>query len=53
MWLAPKLILVATFGTYVVSGHKLTPPIAFTTMSVFGYMQFILQFLPNSISVVL
>ena len=28
MWLVPKLILAATFGTYVALGNHLTPPIA-------------------------
>jgi hypothetical protein len=52
MWLAPKMILAAIFATYVLTGHELTAPIAFTVMSLFSYMQFYLQFLPNSISVV-
>jgi len=52
MWLAPKMILVATFATFVLTtGLPLTPPVAFTIMSLFAYLQFILQFLPNSISV--
>jgi ATP-binding cassette subfamily C (CFTR/MRP) protein 1 len=54
MWLAPKMILVATFATFVLTtGDALTPPVAFTVMSLFGYLQFILQFLPNSISIVI
>lgn len=53
MWLAPKMILVATFATFVLTGGVLTPPIAFTMVSLFSYLQFILQFLPNSISIVL
>lgn len=53
MWLTPKMILAATFGTYVALGHNLTPPIAFSIMSLYGYIQFYLQFLPNSVSVVL
>jgi ATP-binding cassette subfamily C (CFTR/MRP) protein 2 len=53
MWLAPKMILAATFATYVLTGGTLDPPVAFTIVSVFSYLQFILQFLPNSISVVL
>lgn len=52
MWLAPKMILAAIFATYVLTGGELTAPIAFTVMSLFSYMQFYLQFLPNSISVV-
>jgi ABC-type bacteriocin/lantibiotic exporter with double-glycine peptidase domain len=52
MWLTPKMILVATFGTYVVIKGSLTSPIAFSFMSLFGYMQFYLQFLPNSLSIV-
>lgn len=52
MWLAPKMILVATFATFVLStGLALTPPVAFTVVSLFSYLQFILQFLPNSISI--
>jgi hypothetical protein len=53
MWLTPKMILVATFGTYVALGEELTAPVAFSFMSLFGYMQFYLQFLPNSLSVVI
>jgi hypothetical protein len=53
MWLTPKLILVATFGTYVALGEPLTAPVAFAFTSLFGYMQFYLQFLPNSLSVVI
>jgi hypothetical protein len=53
MWLAPKMILAVTFATFVLSGNELTPPIAFTVMSLFTYMQFYLQFLPNSLSVVI
>lgn len=52
MWLAPKMILVATFATFVLAtGEALTPPVAFTVVALFSYLQFILQFLPNSISV--
>ena len=52
MWLAPKMILVATFATFVLTtGEALTPAVAFTVMSLFSYLQFILQFLPNSISI--
>lgn len=53
MWLVPKLILAATFGTYVALGNKLTAPIAFSIMCLYGYVQFYLQFLPNSLSVVI
>lgn len=52
MWLTPKMILVATFGTYVALGNELTAPIAFPFMALFAYVQFYLQFLPNSLSVV-
>lgn len=52
MWLAPKMILAAIFATFVLTGGKLTAPIAFTVMSLFSYLQFYLQFLPNSLSVV-
>jgi hypothetical protein len=47
------MILVATFATFALTGGNLTPPVAFTVVSLFAYLQFILQFLPNSISVVL
>lgn len=53
MWLVPKLILAATFGTFVALGNNLTPPIAFSIMCLYGYIQFYLQFLPNSLSVVI
>jgi hypothetical protein len=53
MWLVPKLILAATFGTYCAMGNHLTPPIAFSIMSLYGYIQFYLQFLPTSLSVVI
>lgn len=53
MWLTPKMILVATFGTYVATGETLTAPVAFSFMSLFAYLQFYLQFLPNSLSVVI
>jgi hypothetical protein len=49
MWLTPKMILVATFGTYVIN-HELDAPVAFSFMSLFAYLQFYLQFLPNSLS---
>ncbi len=53
MWLTPKMILAATFGTFVATGGELTAPIAFSVMSLFAYIQFYLQFLPNSLSVVI
>jgi uncharacterized membrane protein len=53
MWLTPKMILVATFGTFVAFDNDLTAPVAFAFTSLFGYMQFYLQFLPNSLSVVI
>jgi hypothetical protein len=53
MWLTPKMILVATFGTFVATGGILTAPVAFSFMSLFAYMQFYLQFLPNSLSIVI
>jgi ATP-binding cassette subfamily C (CFTR/MRP) protein 1 len=53
MWLTPKMILVATFGTFVAIGGDLTAPVAFSFMSLFGYVQFYLQFLPNSLSIVI
>jgi ATP-binding cassette subfamily C (CFTR/MRP) protein 1 len=52
MWLTPKMILVATFGTFVAIGGDLTAPVAFSFMSLFAYVQFYLQFLPNSLSIV-
>jgi hypothetical protein len=53
MWLSPKMILVATFGAFVYSGGELTAPIAFSVMSLFAYIQFYLQFLPASLSIVI
>ncbi len=53
MWLTPKLILAATFGTFVAMGGALNPPAAFAIMNLYGYIQFYLQFLPTSISVVI
>lgn len=53
MWLTPKLILAATFGTFVAMGGALNPPTAFAIMNLYGYIQFYLQFLPTSISVVI
>ncbi len=47
------MILVATFGTFVATGGDLTSAIAFSFMSLFAYVQFYLQFLPNSLSVVI
>lgn len=55
MWLAPKMILAATFGTFVMSdpeNNHLDPATGFSVMSLFAYVQFYLQFLPNSLSVV-
>lgn len=51
MWLTPKLVLAAIFGTYVGMGNVLRPPIAFAIMMLYGYIQFYLQYLPNYISV--
>ena len=51
MWLTPKLVLAAIFGTYVAMGNELKPPIAFAIMMLYGYIQFYLQYLPNYISV--
>lgn len=53
MWLAPKFILAATYGVYVATGGSLNPQTTFSIMSLFGYIQFYLQFLPNSISIVI
>lgn len=53
MWLTPKMILAATFGVFVMTGGDLTPPKAFAVVSLFSYIQFYLQFLPNSLSVVI
>lgn len=53
MWLTPKMILAATFGTFVATSGDLTAPIAFSFMSLFAYIQFYLQFLPNSLSIVI
>ena len=49
MWLTPKMILAATFGTYVATGGLLTAPVAFSFMSLLAYLQFYLQFLPHSL----
>ena len=53
MWLTPKMILAATFGTYVLTGGDLTPPRAFAVVSLFSYIQFYLQFLTASLSIVI
>jgi ATP-binding cassette, subfamily C (CFTR/MRP), member 1 len=53
MWLAPKWILAATYGLYVLTGGELTPQKTFSIMSLYGYIQFYLQFLPNSIGITL
>ena len=53
MWLSPKMILAATFGVFVFSGGMLKASIAFSVMSLFAYIQFYLQFLPNALSVVI
>lgn len=53
MWLTPKLVLAAIFGTFVAIGGQLNPPVAFAIMNLYGYIQFYLQFLPNYISVVI
>ena len=53
MWLAPKWILAATFGVYIVIGGHLSPEKTFSIMSLYGYIQFYLQFLPNSIGITL
>ena len=51
MWLAPKWILAATYGVYVLMGEELTPQKTFSIMSLYGYIQFYLQYLPNAIGV--
>jgi ABC-type multidrug transport system fused ATPase/permease subunit len=53
MWLAPKWILAATYGVYIILGGELTPQKTFSIMSLYGYIQFYLQFLPNSIGITL
>ena len=53
MWLAPKWILAAIYGTYVLLGNVLLPQQTFSIMSLYGYIQFYLQFLPNAIGVTL
>jgi len=53
MWLAPKLILAATYIVFVETGNQLIPQITFSIMSLYGYIQFYLQILPNSLSVVM
>lgn len=51
MWLAPKLLLAATYIVYIETGHDLQPQITFSIMCLYGYIQFYLQLLPNSLSV--
>ena len=53
MWLAPKWILAATYGVYIILGGELTPQKTFSIMCLYGYIQFYLQFLPNSIGITL
>jgi len=53
MWLAPKWILAATYGVYILMGETLDPQKTFSIMSLYGYIQFYLQFLPNSIGITL
>lgn len=53
MWLAPKLILAATYILFVEIGNDLKPQITFSIMSLYGYLQFYLQILPNSLSLTL
>jgi len=53
MWLTPKLILIATFGTFLGIGGTMTPPIVFTIMTTYGLVQFYLQLLPSTISLVI
>jgi hypothetical protein len=53
MWLAPKFILVATYGLFIGVGNELAPQITFSIMCLYGYIQFYLQFLPNALSIAL
>jgi hypothetical protein len=53
MWLAPKFILAGTYILFVEVGNQLIPQITFSIMSLYGYLQFYLQILPNSLSVVI
>ena len=53
MWLTPKLVLAATFGTYVAITDDFNPPTAFCIMNLYAYIQFYLQFLPQYISIVI
>jgi predicted membrane channel-forming protein YqfA (hemolysin III family) len=53
MWLAPKWILAATYGIYVLIGGELTPQKTFSIMSLYGYIQFYLQYLPAAIGITL
>jgi hypothetical protein len=53
MWLAPKFILAATYILFVEIGNTLKPQITFSIMSLYGYLQFYLQILPNALSVVI
>jgi hypothetical protein len=53
MWLAPKFILGATYILFVETGHSMAPQITFSIMSLYGYIQFYLQILPNALSIVI
>lgn len=50
MWLAIPMSISATFGTYVFMGHQLTAQIAFTTIVLFGMLEFPMSSLPSAIS---
>jgi ABC-type multidrug transport system fused ATPase/permease subunit len=50
LWMFPKLILAATFGTYIAVGGLLTPAIAFSVIFMYAFIQFFLQNLPVQIS---
>lgn len=49
MWLLIPLSLSATFGTYVFMGHQLTAQIAFTTIVLFGTLEYPINALPEAI----
>jgi len=53
MWLAPKFILAATYILFVETGNSMSPQITFSIMSLYGYIQFYLQILPNALSIVI
>ena len=50
MWWTPKIIIALTFILYVYTDNQLVPPITFSILALYGYLQFYLQNLPNAIN---